>query len=604
MTTPCMPPHRVARFTWLLHIERLAFVLEKWLCIAALTVMLLAITASVLVRNFNLPMPNPGEWGLVAMAPLTFVGAALCAYTGTHIAVDIIGLVKAPALRHLARWLVALAMLVFATVYVWAGAIYFQEALITGERLLDMGDPAVLFTFGYGARLAAYAGRTGVDHHRPRQPCQRNRGSSMSLALFLLALLVLGVPIAVVFTLIVIVKREAWNIDWSVFPALVHDTISSFPLLAIPLFLLAGEVMNRGGLIRQLTAVCDMLLGWVKAPMGHIMVAASGLMGAITGSSVATVAAIGGTVGREMLGRGYPPGYVGALNAATGLMGVLIPPSIPLILYGSIVGVSITQLFLASTVPGLFMMLCFMAAHRLMGPRLLPDGKEVRPAPSALRATPQRRARQWLLALPALFLPILVLGGIYSGRFTPTEAAAIAGVYALFVTLTSRALKPGELPQVFLKASLSAAAILVIIGFTSLFNRAMVLEQIPQGIAALAMNFTESPLLFLLMVNALLLVVGMFMETNAATLLMGPLLAPAAIRYGIDPIHFAIVLVTNIEIGLLTPPLAANVYVAARTNKIPLLSMFRHLAGFFGVCLVVLAIITYVPALSLWYRYI
>lgn len=425
----------------------------------------------------------------------------------------------------------------------------------------------------------------------------------------LIALLLLGVPVAVVFTLIVIANVDAWNIDWSVLPAITHDTISSFPLLAIPLFLLGGELMNRGGLIRQLTTVCDMLLGWVKAPMGHIMIAASGLMGAITGSSVATVAAIGGTVGREMLGRGYPPGYVGALNAAAGLLGVLIPPSIPLILYGSIVGVSITQLFMASALPGVVMIAAFMALHAFMSRRVLPGGKETLPAgqasmAAAVQARVQQRGRTVLRAMPALFLPVLVLGGIYSGYFTPTEAAAVAGVYALLITLVGRSIQAGELRKVFLNAALSAAAIMVIIGFTSIFNRAMVLEQVPQGIAALAMTVTENPILFLLMVNGLLLVVGMFMETNAATLLMGPLLAPAAMQYGIDPIHFAIILVTNIEIGLLTPPLAANVYVAARTNKVPLLAMFRYLGWFFGVCLIVLALITYVPALSLWYRYL
>lgn len=425
----------------------------------------------------------------------------------------------------------------------------------------------------------------------------------------LIALLLLGVPVAVVFTLIVIVNIEAWNIDWSVLPAITHDTISSFPLLAIPLFLLGGELMNRGGLIRQLTAVCDMLLGWVKAPMGHIMIAASGLMGAITGSSVATVAAIGGTVGREMLGRGYPPGYVGALNAAAGLLGVLIPPSIPLILYGSIVGVSITQLFMASALPGIVMIVAFMAVHAFMSRRVLPGGKETQPGAhagvtAAMQANLQHRGRTVLRSIPALLLPVIVLGGIYSGYFTPTEAAAVAGVYALIIALVSRSLKNGELGKVFLNAALASAAIMVIIGFTSIFNRAMVLEQVPQGIAALAMTVTEDPILFLLMVNGLLLLVGMFMETNAAVLLMGPLLAPAAVQYGIDPIHFAIILVTNIEIGLLTPPLAANVYVAARTNKVPLLSMFRYLGWFFGVCLVVLALITYVPELSLWYRYL
>jgi tripartite ATP-independent transporter DctM subunit len=179
----------------------------------------------------------------------------------------------------------------------------------------------------------------------------------------------------------------------------------------------------------------------------------------------------------------------------------------------------------------------------------------------------------------------------------------VAALYALLVTMASRMLRLRELDRIFLNAALSSAAILVIIGFTSIFNRAMVLEQVPQSIAAFASGYTDSPLVFLLAVNVMLLIVGMFMETNAATLLMGPLLAPTAAKYGIDPVHFAIVLVTNIEIGLLTPPLAANLYVAARTNKVAVLELLRHLGWFLLACLLVMALITYVPQLSLWYRY-
>ena len=424
------------------------------------------------------------------------------------------------------------------------------------------------------------------------------------IALALLVLLVVGVPVGVAFALLVMVRAEAWNIDLPSLAAIPYDAVSSFPLLAIPLFLLGGELMNRGGLIRQLTAVCDVLLGWVRAPLGHVMILASALMGAITGSSVATVAAIGGTVGREMAQRGYPRGYTAALNASAGLLGVLIPPSIPLILYGSIVGVSITQLFLASVVPGIVMMVALGVVHAWMSRRVLPGGQEV-PAPAVDGQLVRRSVTAVMTrSIPALMLPVLVLGGIYSGVFTPTEAAAVAALYALLVTVLGRMTRFSELNGIFGKAALSSAAILVIIGFTSIFNRAMVLEQIPQAIAGYATSFTDSPLVFLLAVNLVLLLIGMFMETNAATLLMGPLLAPAAAKFGIDPVHFAIVLVTNIEIGLLTPPMAANLYVAARTNNADLVSLLRYLGWFLAAVVVVMAAITYVPQLSLWYRYI
>lgn len=425
----------------------------------------------------------------------------------------------------------------------------------------------------------------------------------------LILFLLLGVPVGVAFTLLVMVNAERWNIDWSVLPSITYDTITVFPLLAIPLFLLGGQLMSQGGLIRQLTAVCDVLIGRLQAHLGHVMVLASALMGAITGSSVATVAAMGSTVGKEMIERGYSPGYTAALNASAGLLGVLIPPSIPLILYGSIVGVSITELFLSSLGPGMVMIVAFMIVHASLARRVLPGGKEKPAAAPSGEPKPARdtaaapRARIFVRALPALMLPVLVLGGIYSGIFTPTEAAAIAALYALLITLISRAVGVRDLEKIFLSAALSAAAILVIIGFTSIFNRAMVLEQVPQSIAMWAVTVTDSPIIFLLVVNVILLVVGMFMETNAATLLMGPLLAPTAAKYGIDPIHFAIILVTNIELGLLTPPLAANLYVAARTNRVPIIDLLRNLGWFLVACLVVMALITYVPQLALWYRF-
>jgi tripartite ATP-independent transporter DctM subunit len=428
------------------------------------------------------------------------------------------------------------------------------------------------------------------------------------IAVILFTLLVLGVPVGVAFALIVMSQANAWNIDFSSLASIPYDTISSFPLLAVPLFLLGGELMNRGGLIRQLTAVCDIFLTWSRAPLGHVMIVASALMGSITGSSVATVAAIGGTVGKEMAGRGYPLGYTAALNASAGLLGVLIPPSIPLILYGSIVGVSITQLFLASTMPGIVMLLAFGLVHTILAKKVLPGGREsVLPAgfsAGSPHGMPVARKLSVLTrSIPALMLPVLVLGGIYSGVFTPTEAAAIAALYALLVTVLGRMTKVRDLSGIFGRASLSSAAILVIIGFTSIFNRAMVLEQIPQTIATFATSFTDSAIVFLLVVNLVLLLIGMFMETNAATLLMGPLLAPAAAKFGIDPVHFAIILVTNIELGLLTPPMAANLYVAARTIGSDFLSLLKHLGWFLFAAMAVLATITYVPQLSLWYRF-
>lgn len=417
----------------------------------------------------------------------------------------------------------------------------------------------------------------------------------------LFVFLLLGLPVGIAFSLAILVQADEWDVALEFVAQTTLDVLLNYPFLAIPLFILSGELMSRGGITRQLVRFSTRLFGWSQAAMGHVMILASAIMGAITGSSVAAVAAIGRAIGPEMLRRGYQPGYVGALNASSGLLGVLLPPSIPLILYGSAVGVSITTLFLATLLPGLLFAVAFMLVHALRARHVLEGGRET--AAEGEGDSTQTASNGYSLAA-ALFMPVVVLGGIYSGLLTPTEAASVAALYALFYAILNRSVRMTELGDAFVKAAASGAAIMFIIGFTTVFNRALILEQIPQQITALSTAFIDSPLVFLLAANLVLLLVGMFMETSAATLLMGPLLAPAAVQYGIDPVHFGIILVINIEIGLLTPPLAANLYVAALVNKIPLIPLVRQLAWFLGACLVCLALVTYVPEIALWYEFL
>ena len=418
----------------------------------------------------------------------------------------------------------------------------------------------------------------------------------------LFGLLLVGTPIAAAFALAVFLNAETLNVWLESLGSIPYDNVSSFALVAIPLFILVGEIMNRGGLAASLAAIADRLIRRVRAAFGYIMIVASAFLGAITGSSVATVAAIGSTLGPEMRARGYPRGYVASLNAAAGLLGVLIPPSIPLIIYGSTVGVSITELFVATIVPGIILAFAFATVHWYRSKTLLTGAQEREAGDDRFSGTGVKK--QMSKAVAAVLLPVIVLGGIYGGYFTPTEAAAAACVYAIVVVLLQRALNLKGLVQTFYAAVLPAAAILLIIAMTGILNRALILNQVPQDLAAYTTALFSSPVMFLIAVNLLLLVVGMVMETNAAVLLMGPLLAPSAVTFGIDPIHFAIVLVTNIEIGLLTPPLAANLYVAARTNNVDLIEMLRHFGWFLGAAIFVLALIAFTPAISLWYRFL
>ncbi|MBN6205764.1 TRAP transporter large permease, partial [Ralstonia pickettii] len=393
------------------------------------------------------------------------------------------------------------------------------------------------------------------------------------VATALLFFLIVGIPIGIAFGLAALIGGNILNIPLDSFASVANQAVNSFPLLAIPLFILAGQIMSQGNIVNRLIEVSELFLGKVKGSLGYVTVIASALLGAITGSSVATVSAMGSTIGGKMIDKGYKRGYVASLIAGAGLLGVLIPPSIPLILYGATVGVSVSNLFLGAMIPGIVIIFMFLLIHRLINKHVMTAN--VNPNIN-LTSVKNSKGNTLFKSIPALFMPVLILGGIYSGIFTPTEAAAIACLYGLIVALFSRSIKIKQLPKVFYISAISSAAILSIIAFSNMFNYMIVLEQIPQSIAEYAMSITDNKYIFLILMSLVLFLVGMFMETNAAVLLMGVLLAPAAIQFGINPIHFGIILVTNIEIGLLTPPMAANIYVSAKVNKSSLHEMLPY----------------------------
>jgi C4-dicarboxylate transporter DctM subunit len=419
-------------------------------------------------------------------------------------------------------------------------------------------------------------------------------------------LLTIAVPVGVAFALPTILGAQSLGMPASTFAASVpHETATSFTLVAIPYFILAGQIMQHGGLMDRLIDLAHSALGWLKGSLGYVTVAASAMLGAITGSSVATVATMGSTVGRSMISQGYDRSYVAALTGACGLLGVLIPPSIPLIIYSAVSGVSVGDLFIATMVPGLIMVIAFMVVHRaLLGrvARVSTGSLGYAGSPDAPQPTPRvPMGRALVKALPALLMPVILLGGIYSGLMTPTESAAVAGLYGLAVALTFRTLRFSKVPGLFYSAALPSIAILGIIVFSSVFSRAITLERIPQTIAEWSLGITENPVVFLIMVNFVLLLVGMFMETNAAVLLMAPLFVPAAMAYDVNPLHFGIILVTNIELGLITPPMAANLYVAAKTNVTSIVPMLKWVLPFFFAAVSVQLMITYLPILTTWH---
>ncbi|CAM3974230.1 TRAP transporter large permease [Bordetella muralis] len=427
----------------------------------------------------------------------------------------------------------------------------------------------------------------------------------MVMIFFLMGVILLvGAPLAVGFGLPIFFSLDALGLSITSLSNIPYEEISAFSLIAIPLFMFTGGLMSASGMARELIALSDVALGRIRGAFGYIAIAASALLGAITGSSVATVAAVGGIVSPEMIRRGYPAGYVAALTATAGLLGVLLPPSIPLILYGATVGVSVSQLFTATLLPAALMATLFLIVHVFLSRRLLPNGVEQRTSENNAAldhqaVIPLRIAGR---ASSVLLLPFIILGGIYGGIMTPTEAAAVGCLYAVVVVVLRRMVSHKVMAGALREAVITGAGILFVIALTGVFNRAMVLNQVPQDLAMWVATHIDSPLIFLLTVNVVLLVVGSFMETNASILLMGPLLAPAAAQFNIDPVHFGIIVATNLEIGLLTPPMAANLYVAARAANVPMLKMLRYLAYFFTAALVGQALITYVPFFTLWFR--
>lgn len=430
----------------------------------------------------------------------------------------------------------------------------------------------------------------------------------MTLALMvilLVVLLVIGIPVGFTFAMSGILGAILSGLNLGTITSSSYYTLTSIPLLAIPLFILAGEIMNQGKLIDKLVDLVELLLFWLKGRLGHVAIVASAFLGAMTGSSVATVAAISSSMGKRMIDKGYKRGYVAALTASSGLLGVLIPPSIPLIVYGAAVGASVSELFLATIVPGIVMTIVYMLIHGFSIKNVLAIDTKEGEKENSNSKDPElfKNAKRYIIdAVPAALMPLIILGGIYSGITTPTEAAAIAGLYALIIIVLGKMIKPGRIPAIFFTAAKTAGGIMVIIAFTSVFNKILTLMQVPQTIAQFTVGMTNNPVLFLFFVNILLFLTGMFMETNAAVLLMSPLLYPAAQAMGIDPVHFGIILETNIEIGLITPPMASNIYVSARINDSNVVEMWPYLKRFLFASIAVLMVITYVPALSLWWR--
>lgn len=405
----------------------------------------------------------------------------------------------------------------------------------------------------------------------------------------------LTVSVAVSIGLSAILGIQVANVNMLISVKEMFNSINKFPLAAIPFFILAGNVMETGGISRRLVEFAKSLVGGVQGGLPMTCVLTCMIFAAVSGSSVATTFAIGTILIPALIKHGYPVTWAASLQATSAELGVIIPPSIPMILYGVSAEVSIGELFIAGFGPGFFIsgaLMLFVWVYCKFKGWGKNDGEG---RLSVGKAT--------LNAGWALLMPVIILGGIYGGVFTPTEASAVAVFYALIVGMViHREIRLADLYTILRKSVLSSAVIMFIIANAGLFAFLITRAGVPEAIGTWLQEVLKSPAYFLLGVNAALFLIGMFIETGAAIIVLAPILAPVAIHFGIDPVHFGLVMVVNLALGMITPPFGVNLFAACTVARISLDRMIKDLIPFVLVVLACLMVISYVPGLSLGLR--
>ena len=413
------------------------------------------------------------------------------------------------------------------------------------------------------------------------------------LFLLLFLLMFIGVPIAASLGLAGSITIMLFSPDSVRSLAIkLFETSEHYTLLAIPFFLLSGAFMTTGGVARRLIDFANACVGHIRGGLAIGAVLACMLFAALSGSSPATVAAVGSIAIAGMVRSGYPQAFGAGIVCNAGTLGILIPPSIVMVVYAAATEQSVGKLFMAGVVPGLLLGLVLMVAIYIVA-RI-----------KNLPALPRASFREWLRAAREAFwgllLMVIILGGIYTGMFTPTEAAAVAAVYAGFVALfVYKDLKIRECPKVLLESGKLTIMLMFIIANAMLFAHVLTTEQIPQTITAWVVELGLQPWQFLLVVNIVLLVAGAFMEPSAIILILAPILFPIAVQLGIDPIHLGIIMVVNMEIGLITPPVGLNLFVTSAVTGMPLTSVIRAALPWLMMLISFLLVITYIPAVSM-----
>ncbi|MCF3933429.1 TRAP transporter large permease [Acuticoccus sp. M5D2P5] len=416
----------------------------------------------------------------------------------------------------------------------------------------------------------------------------------MILALSLVVLIIIGMPLGFA---IIISSMAAIFLGSDINPLMIPQRLfagmDSFSLLAIPFFLLAGALMTAGGLSDRIIGFANALVGRFRGGLAISNVTASVFFGGISGSAVADTSAIGGTFIPAMSRLGYKPAYSVAVTACSAPMSPMIPPSIAWIIYGFLTDQSVLRLFLAGIIPGLFWAGAIIAVIIIQARRL--------DLPTYKATTPCEIWAAFRHALTALMMPLIILAGILLGIFTVTEASAVAVIYALFVgTVVHRELTPRSILRAVRQSIATTAVVMIIIGSANLFAWVLAYAKAPEHVATWITTITDHPIGFLLLVNLMLLVLGTFMETNAAKVMVVPILFPIAVSLGVDPIHFGVIITANLCLGLITPPVGIVLALACRIGDIRLDEGVRAAMPFILASAAVVLILTLVPGLSLW----
>ena len=373
----------------------------------------------------------------------------------------------------------------------------------------------------------------------------------------------------------------------------VYNGMDSFPLMAIPFFMLAGELMNRGGITARLVEFAQAMMGHFRGGLAHVNVLSSMLFAGLSGSAVADTSAIGSMLIPAMEKQGYTRRFSAAITAASSVIGPIIPPSGIMIIYAYVMGESVAALFLAGIVPGILVGVGLMVVVSWMADRY--------DFPVATRRYSwSERGTASLKAFFPLMTPVIILGGILGGVFTPTEAAAVAVGYAIFIGLfIMKSLRLGDLPDVLARAAMTSAVVLLLVGAAMAFKTVVSLSHAPETLAAIILSITDNPLILLFLINLLLFIVGMFLDAGPAIIILGPILGPIFVSMGIDPVHFAIIMSVNLTVGLATPPMGLVLFVASSVSGERVETIARAIIPFLLVEIATIFLITYVPAISM-----